>query len=800
MIAALLLALFVSGAAATLGPRQVYDKARPYADRGEWLAAHRELEPALARWANSDDDGVWALRVLHAEVLCGLHQRDKAEALLARELPPRLRNSDTAVLWLRTRALARYLRRDYEKAKSLLIQAERLAQARHPRLLPYIYDLAADVSTDSGKADAELLGQKALDLARRQGNELYELRAINALVRVAVRDRRFDHAFRIGFPAARRMQALRLFTRAAKLEGNLAWALVELGDYDGAATVYERCYTTARRTGAANDIIPYVSWLGSIALVQGDHARATEYLDETLELARRAGNREAEGYALANLARVALETNRHEDARRYNAAALVAKRETQDDDAVQRSRVIEARIDAAMRQYAAAVEKLQDVLRQATRPDIRWEAQARLGEVFVKLKRRDDADREFRRAIETALEARAKIGGGELRFSFFALVDRMLDSYVDHLVDTKRDAEALEVTELIRGRTLEEGLGITMPNRKLDAPAIAKNAGATILCYSLGANRSHLWIVTPAGATRVTLPPESRIGAAIGAYQRELRGRNGTIERSGAAGAALFDMLVRPAATGRDATVVIVPDGRLYALNFETLVVAGPKPRYWIEDVVLKTAPSLALLAHGTPGRRSSSPATALIVGNAPARFGFPMLPHAAAEIGTVAKHFRSTTLSGSDATSARYRAAAPEAYDYLHFAAHGVASRSRPLDSAVILADGKLDARTIVEQELRARLVTISSCHGAGTRTYVGEGLVGLAWAFLRAGADEVIAALWEVDDAAALQVMDQLYAGIRAGREPAVALRDAKLRLVRSPNAYRKPDYWAPFVLYSR
>src|SRR5687767_15402840 len=47
-----------------------------------------------------------------------------------------------------------------------------------------------------------------------------------------------------------------------------------------------------------------------------------------------------------------------------------------------------------------------------------------------------------------------------------------------------------------------------------------------------------------------------------------------------------------------------------------------------------------------------------------------------------------------------------------------------------------RLAARDIAQHPLSARLVTISSCDGAGTATYAGEGLVGLAWAFLHAGA----------------------------------------------------------------
>jgi CHAT domain-containing protein len=152
------------------------------------------------------------------------------------------------------------------------------------------------------------------------------------------------------------------------------------------------------------------------------------------------------------------------------------------------------------------------------------------------------------------------------------------------------------------------------------------------------------------------------------------------------------------------------------------------------------------------------------------------------------------------------YAASAPDRFQYIHFVAHGIASRSSPLDSAVVLSptethpeDFKLYARDIVQRPLHARLVTISACYGSGLRTYAGEGMVGLAWAFLRAGSHNVISALWEVNDSSTPLLMDRLYAEITSGKAPDAALRDAKLSLLHSSGVYRKPFYWAAFQLYA-
>ena len=239
--------------------------------------------------------------------------------------------------------------------------------------------------------------------------------------------------------------------------------------------------------------------------------------------------------------------------------------------------------------------------------------------------------------------------------------------------------------------------------------------------------------------------------------------------------------LIRPGAR-----VIVIADGALNNLNFETLIAPTPKPHYWIDDVVLSDASSLALLAgsrHATAPRLRNL----LLVGDpTSASPEYPRLPQAATEIDRVEQHFPAKArlvLEGAQATPQAYLASDTGRFSYVHFVAHGTASRTTPLESAVILSPQgdsyKLYARDIVTKPLHADLVTISTCYGAGSRAYTGEGLVGLSWAFLRAGAHNTIAALWEVNDASTAQLMDQLYAGIDKGKDPAVALRAAKLAM---------------------
>jgi CHAT domain-containing protein len=98
----------------------------------------------------------------------------------------------------------------------------------------------------------------------------------------------------------------------------------------------------------------------------------------------------------------------------------------------------------------------------------------------------------------------------------------------------------------------------------------------------------------------------------------------------------------------------------------------------------------------------------------------------------------------------------------------------------------------------LHADLITISACHSAGAKIFAGEGLVEFSWAFLKSGARNVSAGLWDVNDRSTAEMMADLYKELGRGARPAEALRSAQLAMVRSKTVFRKPYYWGPFEVF--
>ena len=393
--------------------------------------------------------------------------------------------------------------------------------------------------------------------------------------------------------------------------------------------------------------------------------------------------------------------------------------------------------------------------------------------------------------------------GSDSAFAFERNLLSVYDGYIDLLLTEGRKADALAIAERSRARALREELGERMA-RSVDPIALARQTDATILCYWLYAKRSLLWIVTPHGIDVQRLAAEDEIDKLADDYRGELQRARFSPDTT-KIGVQLYEMIVAPAKIAPASRVIILPDAHLRALSFDALIVPQPKRHYWIEDVTISYSPSLYLLA-SAPTWKGIGAGRALVFGNVPAEGPeFPKLAQAQREIDDIARRFGTSAVivSGAGATPASYAAAHPKDYQVIHFAAHAVAPPESPMSSAVILArdttnNFRLEGRQIIRVPLAAELVTLSSCNSAGRRNFAGEGLVGLTWAFLGAGAHRVVAAQWEVSESTAPGLMKTMYDEIARGAEPAEALRTAKLELLNSGRVFARPLYWAPFAIY--
>jgi len=803
VIHALQLGLVICLAGCGSSWQQLYDHANLNLHQGYYEAAIQEAEDGYRKAQTKDVGWSWRFRILKAEGLMRNRLAEEAVSLL-REDPPHDLPLDI-------------------RARKKLIQGMALCRAGHPtQAEARLVEADQQIPFNSTALKAELIFARGscamLEVPEQEQatgyfvqaaklahgvNPFLEVSSIGNLGSLALNTHNYDRAidyFLYSLPMAQETHSALL---EEKTLGSLGYAYSQLGDYRRAIDYSNRAVNMAAELGRLDDEGKWLLDLGReyAAMPSTLPGGAEPTYKMALSLAKKLQDKETAKSCFHNLAVLALENGDVSKAESYWTQEAPngspANKATAKFD--------EARIAVAKKDFSKAASIFQDLLKNENETLVlRAIFEQHLGSVYWAQNKIPQADHMFLKGIRSAEEALDEVGEDHR----VSVMDEhpFYDSYIRFLVAQHKAVQALEISE--RGRTVTE-ISNAGGNKKLGIRPIRaqlKKTRRIILDYQLTNEESLLWVITPTQFQVFHLPRHVELYTQIEAYNKEIQDRRDTSDS--AAAQKLFTTLIQPGAKliPKDSSVTIIPSKVLYGLNFETLVVPGAHPHYWIDDVEIQTASSLRAI--NKPRHVHPKPAKDLLQVGAPVEASkeFPVLKYAGEEMEKITQRFasRAQTIAGKDATPQAYLSSNPQDYRMIQFVTHGTASETVPLESAIILSEQadrsyKLYARDIVKRPLRADLVTISACYGAGTRWYQSEGLVGLAWAFLHAGAHQVVAGLWEVDDAATPQFMDHFYEGLQQGKSAAAALRSAKLKMLHSGTVYKHPFYWASLQLYT-
>jgi CHAT domain-containing protein/tetratricopeptide (TPR) repeat protein len=274
--------------------------------------------------------------------------------------------------------------------------------------------------------------------------------------------------------------------------------------------------------------------------------------------------------------------------------------------------------------------------------------------------------------------------------------------------------------------------------------------------------------------------------------------------------------------------LIIVPDHILFYFPFEILVTGtnGKNVHYLIEQHPVSYAYSASLLnpklrrerrverdllALGNPDFsgeqdrgildwvRSMASLKSIFRNNR-----FEPLPNAEVEVRAIANHFDAPAVYvGKQATEEIFKRTAGQ-FRYIHLATHFLNSDRQPMYSKIVMSqsnkemeDGFLQTYEILELRLNADLVVLSGCDTGLGKLTQGEGLIGMTRAILHAGVPSTIVSLWPVEDESTSHFMAAFYRNLKAGLKKNLALQQAKIDMIHSPDSKRDPFYWGPFVL---
>jgi CHAT domain-containing protein/predicted negative regulator of RcsB-dependent stress response len=793
-----------------------YRSARSLLQAEQYSLALTKAEDGLRKAERQRNSAVgWQFRLLKAEVLLGQRQAASAAAVLSSDPPDGPAWAEDRGWRLLLTGRAAFYQAHYAEAQEQFDRAAELARQTGSASLATEVELRrALLLVGQARFDAaEATLRHVIDAASALGETYLEAVGTGNLGYTLLNASKYDEAI-TWFERARELHTrLGANESIARDDGNLGWCYHRLGNYENAQSYYERARAGFAKTG--NHFEEQI-WLGATGTLLYDtynYAPAVEAYRRAYEIARSVQNAEWAGRWASSLASVLAQLSDWVRAEQYNNEALALEGRLHVSPFGSLALSTAGRIAVGRRHFAEAEQLFREAMNRPARdPRFKLIAQTELARLYYSTGKPRHAEAEFHATVSSIDRLNAGLIKDDYKFGYLSSLIEFYRIYIDFLIANHQPERALQVAESSRSHVLAQRSGRAAPAQSVTAGGyqnLARLAKAVLLEYWLGENQSYLWVITPHRIRNYVLPPAKSIHGLVEAYRNVvLSGRN-PLESSADTGRKLYDTLLAPAAKDLCAgcRVLIVPDQDLYALNFETLPDGRDTDQFWIEKANVEIAPSLDYLVDTRRRPHAQAGSGLLVMGDpAPVLEEYPKLEFAAREIDDIC-----STMGGSDPRVLRGPEARPDSYagtqpgrfEYIHFSAHAEANTQSPLDSAVILSGPpdrcKLFARDVMSVPLTAELVTISACRSAGAKTYAGEGPVGFAWAFLRAGARNVIAGLWDVNDRSTAQLMSRLYGEIARGSTPAYALRAAKLALIGGGGAYAKPYYWAPFQLYA-
>ena len=256
-----------------------------------------------------------------------------------------------------------------------------------------------------------------------------------------------------------------------------------------------------------------------------------------------------------------------------------------------------------------------------------------------------------------------------------------------------------------------------------------------------------------------------------------------------------------------DNELIFVPEGPLCLAPYAAFTDSNSK--HLCESFRIRLIPSLSslkLIKDCSPDYHEKS--GALLVGDPflgevrDCGLKLVQLPCAKEEVEMIGKILNVVPLTGKEATKHEVLRGI-SSVALVHIAAHGcmetgeiaLAANSTRASQIPVEEDFLLRMSDVRRVKMRAKLVVLSCCH-SGRGEIKAEGVVGIARAFLGAGARSVLVSLWAIDDEATLEFMKSFYLHLAEGVSASESLNRA-MKCLRESEKFSEVKYWAPFAL---
>ena len=685
-------------------------------------------------------------------------------------------------------------------------------------------------------------------------------------------------------------------TGALDFEAGTAFKVAQMyrfmKQHEQALSFYESCLRLSRSAGKVRTEANTLSEIASVYAAQSRTADTLQQYSKVLAFYERINDRRGQAVALNTLGEFLLQIGKNVEAAESFRRALSLSQEAADTSVVistfynlARAERALGHLDEAFSAINRSLKIIEDLRKNVGSPELRASyfsgvrKNYELGiDILIDLDRARPGNGFAEQALVLSEQSRARLlvdlvreSGADLRNDAPAelvsrdrelrgLIQRQAQYQLDLELNGKDASEIAEVEKQITTLKLEyQQLQAQIREQNPRALSLAqfeplslkqiqnelRDSDTTLLEFSLGDQRSHLWVVTANSLQYFELPDRKTIEERSKEFHKLVSERPQgeseklLIQKGVPLSRMLFGQVASQLGNQR---LVLVTEGDLQLVPFDALTApAAPDspPKYLLANHEIVELPSFATLRAIRAAEKKNHDATdkiAAVIADpvftrsddrvhasslsaavstestemAIERGGGPTrLIYSSEEADAIAAAAPRGTImiaKGFDATRETAMNAHLGEYQIVHFATHGFLDSEHPGLSSIVLTmvdengvekNGVMPLQDIYHMDLSTELTVLSACQTALGKDIKGEGFIGLTHSFISAGSRSVVASLWKVDDRATATLMADLYQSmLQKGMSPAAALRAAKLKVMQDQR-WSAPYFWAGFVV---
>ncbi|WP_236506282.1 CHAT domain-containing protein, partial [Tychonema sp. BBK16] len=702
-------------------------------------------------------------------------------------------------------------------------------------------------------------------------------------------------------------QSLPLFRAVSDRSGealtlnNIGGVYNKLGEQQKALKYYSQSLPLSQAIGDRRGEARTLNNIGLVYSQLGEQIKAREYFSQSLPLSRAVGYRSGEAFALNNIGSVYSDLGEQQKALEYYSQSLPLHRAVGDRSGealtlynIAYVKRTQNNLTEALNDIEASLKIIENLRTKIASPELRTSYFATVQnyyefyiDLLMQLHKTNPKSGYDTKALEASERSRARSLLELLQETNANIREGISPDLLQQENRAKQQLDGIEkqriqelsnlntnpikIAEIDKQRlallqqyqqiqtqirtTSPRYAALTQP-QPLTLPEIQKqilDENTIILQYSLGKDRSYLWVISQKGLTSYELPKRADIETAAKNFRDTVtnpRLRN-VPEKVAEASANLSQLILQPAAAQLgDKRLLIVPDGVLHYTPFPALTISQTAEKNANipliakhEIITLPSASTLGILRQNYGDRKPPNQTLAILADPVfspdderikgkltketteklesnnlglnrslrASNLGWPpnRLPFTRQEAQTILSLVPSASSSEKIDFSANRTNATDGSlanYQIVHFATHGIANSKNPELSGILmsmvddkgnLVNGFLRLGDIFNLKLSANLVVLSACQTGMGQNVKGEGMVGLTRGFMYAGAQRIAVSLWNVDDEGTSVLMQKFYQKMLQQKlAPAAALRAAQMEMMQQEQ-WKSPYYWAAFTL---